>query len=165
MDVGWLPRAKQDARGESDGVFVDEGEDEGGDQSVENPAEHAAEGDVEEELGEPRGAGPIVREAAVAHERRHEEGGDVKDEDRDVLEAATEALREIKGRRAVPALIDALKDKVQYVRWVAAEALGEIKDRRAVPALTQALKDKDEYVRQAAAEALKMSRPTKREPL
>ncbi|MEM4359453.1 MAG: HEAT repeat domain-containing protein, partial [Candidatus Bilamarchaeaceae archaeon] len=69
-------------------------------------------------------------------------------------EGAAEALGKIGDARAVPVLIDALKDKDRYVRYEAAEALGKIGDARAVPVLIDALKDKDRYVRYEAAEAL-----------
>ncbi|TAN62652.1 DEAD/DEAH box helicase [bacterium] len=61
-----------------------------------------------------------------------------------------------KDLRAVPALIEALKDEYQLVSQLAAEALGELKDPRAVLPLIMVLRDKDEdwLVRQAAAEAL-----------
>jgi HEAT repeat protein len=60
------------------------------------------------------------------------------------------------GPAAVPALIEALKDKDRNVRRAAALALGKIgpATKDAVPALIEALKDKESYVRSAAAWAL-----------
>ncbi len=60
------------------------------------------------------------------------------------------------GAPAVPALIEALKDKDNdlYIRGNAAYALGEIKDPQAVPPLIEALKDEDLVVRRVAAYAL-----------
>jgi hypothetical protein len=59
------------------------------------------------------------------------------------------------GKAAVPALIKVLKDKDYYVRLKAAETLGEIGDEAAVPALVKLLNDEDSDVRSAAIEALK----------
>ncbi len=67
--------------------------------------------------------------------------------------AAAEALGKIGDPQALPALIEALKDKDSGVREVAAGALREI-GPQALPALIEALKDKDSEVRRAAAEAL-----------
>ncbi|MEM2908722.1 MAG: HEAT repeat domain-containing protein, partial [Candidatus Bilamarchaeaceae archaeon] len=69
------------------------------------------------------------------------------------------ALGKIGDARAVPALIDALKDKNEDVRYGAAWALGEIAEKggdcsAAVPALIDALKDEKRDVREGAAEAL-----------
>ena len=57
---------------------------------------------------------------------------------------------------AVPALIAALSDPEEYVRWEAAAALGIIGPgaKDAVPELTKALADKNFSVRRNAAEAL-----------
>ena len=55
---------------------------------------------------------------------------------------------------AVSALIKALKDKSEDVRWTAAETLGYIGDKSAIPALHKALKDKNEFVRLRARDAL-----------
>jgi len=68
--------------------------------------------------------------------------------------AAPQALGKIGNPQAVPALLQALKDKEWRVRWAAAEALESIGDPQAVPALIQALKNEDLWVRQAAAGAL-----------
>jgi HEAT repeat protein len=68
---------------------------------------------------------------------------------------AAEALKKI-GSAAVPALIEALKDRDGYVRRNAAGALGIIgRDAKAaVPALNEALNDKNRDVRESAAWAL-----------
>jgi HEAT repeat protein len=72
---------------------------------------------------------------------------------------ATEALGQLgaAARPAVPALVEALRDKNPGIRPTAAAALGEIGPdaQDAIPALTAALKEKDENVRTAAAEAIK----------
>jgi ABC-type multidrug transport system fused ATPase/permease subunit len=64
-------------------------------------------------------------------------------------EAAAKALGQIGDPQAVRALIQALRDEKEEVRWAAAKALGEIGD-----ALTQALRNEKEEVREAAARAL-----------
>ena len=58
------------------------------------------------------------------------------------------------GGAAVPALVTALTDHAQAVRWHAAEALGAIADRRAIPAQIQAFDDPDPAVRWHAARGL-----------
>jgi HEAT repeat protein len=60
------------------------------------------------------------------------------------------------GRRAIPDLIEALKDKDASVRWAAAGALGNLPGdmRMAVPVLIGALHDEDEQVRERAARSL-----------
>jgi len=63
-------------------------------------------------------------------------------------------LGKIKDKRAVSALIDALKDEDNDARGEAARALGYICDASAVPALIRVLKDEDRHVRKGAAEAL-----------
>jgi HEAT repeat protein len=55
-----------------------------------------------------------------------------------VRNQAAEALAKIGDKRAVPALIAALKDEDEQVRNQAAEALAKIGDKRAVPALKAA---------------------------
>jgi HEAT repeat protein len=59
-------------------------------------------------------------------------------------------------RRAIPALIEALKDTDPSVRWAAALALGNIPGdmRIAVAALIEALHDPDDQVREHAADSL-----------
>ena len=60
----------------------------------------------------------------------------------------------IKPGGGISALIQALKDESEFVRYSAAEALGKIKDERAVKSLNQALKDESENVRTAVERAL-----------
>jgi HEAT repeat protein len=67
---------------------------------------------------------------------------------------AAMALGRIGDPYAVPALIDALKDKKSEVRSLAAWALGAIKDVRAVPALFDSLKSRVWEVRIYAAQSL-----------
>jgi HEAT repeat protein len=66
---------------------------------------------------------------------------------------AREELVDI-GRAAVPALIGALHDPDEHVRWEAAKALGQISDSSAAPALVEALLDPNFGVRWLAAEGL-----------
>jgi HEAT repeat protein len=67
---------------------------------------------------------------------------------------AVKELGEIKDKRAVPPLINALKDADSYVRGQAARALGKIEDASAVQPLIDALGDNFTYVRREAATAL-----------
>ena len=74
---------------------------------------------------------------------------------------AIEALGSMKSKKAIPYLIDALKDGHPNIRVSAAEALGAIGDAVALPALKEALDDHTETlvnapktVSQAAAEAI-----------
>jgi HEAT repeat protein len=57
-------------------------------------------------------------------------------------------------KRAVSALVKALRSKTHSVRWEAAKALGQIGDAAATEALVRALEDKMFDVRWLAAEAL-----------
>ena len=66
---------------------------------------------------------------------------------------ARAALAEI-GKPAVGALVSALKDRNQTVRWESAKALGTIRDPKSIDALVAALRDKLFDVRWLAAEAL-----------
>jgi HEAT repeat protein len=66
---------------------------------------------------------------------------------------AREELVDI-GRAAVPALVQALHDPDEHVRWEAAKALGQISDSSAAPALVEALLDANFGVRWLAAEGL-----------
>ena len=77
----------------------------------------------------------------------------LKDSDKDVRQAAAEALEKI-GTCTVEPLIAALKDSDKDVRQAAAEALGKIGDIRAVEPLVAALKDGNSFPRKAAAQAL-----------
>lgn len=73
--------------------------------------------------------------------------------DSDAREPSIKKLAEI-GEPAVPALINALRNKDQLVRCGAIEALGNIADSGAIPVLIDVLKDDNEYVRSNAVEAL-----------
>jgi hypothetical protein len=75
---------------------------------------------------------------------------------RDVRIHAAFALIQFKDARAVPGLIEALRDKFmeEYKRQVAAIALGQIGDTTAVPNLIDALRDKEWGIGRAAAVAL-----------
>ena len=66
------------------------------------------------------------------------------------------ADRELKamGSRAVPPLIDLLKDKRSGIRQLAAQYLGQMKDRRAVPALIVTMNDQEVDVRNEAVRSL-----------
>ena len=73
----------------------------------------------------------------------------------DVIVEAIKSLGKIKDPKALPALIEALKDESDgTVRCAAALAMGQIKDKSAVPYLISALDDKYWYVRRDAAKAL-----------
>ena len=90
----------------------------------------------------------------------------LKDGNRDVQQAAAEALGEIGDPKAVEPLIEALKDGDEEIRRIAAKALGEIGDPKAVEPLIDALKDGNRDVQQAAAEALgEIGDPKAVEPL
>ncbi len=58
------------------------------------------------------------------------------------------------GRPAVAALVSALKDRNQTMRWESAKALGQIRDPKSIDALVAALQDRLFDVRWLAAEAL-----------
>ena len=77
----------------------------------------------------------------------------LKDNDKDVRQAAVEVLGKI-DTRVIEPLIAALEDSNWQVRQTAVEALGKIGDARAVEPLVAALTDSDGNVRQAAAEVL-----------
>ncbi len=73
----------------------------------------------------------------------------------DVIIESIKALGKIKDPKALPALIEALKDESDgSVRCAAALAMGQIKDETAVPYLIKSLDDKYWYVRRDAAKAL-----------
>lgn len=67
-------------------------------------------------------------------------------------EKAADYLGEIGDPRAVPALIEALKDPA--ISWIAAESLGKLGDPRAVPPLIAALGSDEKWLRRNAATAL-----------
>jgi len=58
------------------------------------------------------------------------------------------------GKRAVPRLVEVLKDRNDLVRWEATKALAEIGDSEAAPALVKALEDEEFGIRWTAAEGL-----------
>ena len=58
-------------------------------------------------------------------------------------------------RQAVPAILNALKDKDQHVRWRAAHAVGALGDPSAGDALAEVLSDSSEKARSAAVYSLK----------
>ena len=77
-----------------------------------------------------------------------------------------QAIRELGGRpeeaeRAVPALVEALRDESGYVRRDAAYALGKFgaEAKAVVPALLAARKDRERKVRKAVDDALKKIDP------
>jgi HEAT repeat protein len=57
-------------------------------------------------------------------------------------------------RRAVPALVQALTDKNDFIRASAADALGSLGDSQVVKALTGVLNDPDPSVQSSAQHAL-----------
>jgi HEAT repeat protein len=65
-------------------------------------------------------------------------------------------LGKLRERRAIPALIEALKDPNMALRNNAAFALGEIGDCEAAPHLIELLRDPEERVRKSAIKALGM---------
>ncbi|MCK4736590.1 MAG: HEAT repeat domain-containing protein [Methanophagales archaeon] len=66
--------------------------------------------------------------------------------DRDVRGAAAKALGNIRDKRAVEPLVQALKDEYLRVRRGVAETLGKIGDKRAVEPLIHAFGDETHYV-------------------
>ena len=98
----------------------------------------------------------------------------LQDDDRDVRQAAVEALGRIRDLRSVSPLIAALRDKDTSVRRVVNESLNKITPdwpqseavTQQVPEFIEALQDDDRDVRQATAEALAYFRdPRSVEPL
>ena len=71
---------------------------------------------------------------------------------------AVRLLSQRKGDAAqsVPALVEALKDKENDIRWSAAIGLGRLGEsaKEAIPALETARRDRDAWVREAAGVAL-----------
>ncbi|RKY41050.1 MAG: hypothetical protein DRP85_07295, partial [Candidatus Makaraimicrobium thalassicum] len=98
--------------------------------------------DILGEMGDARAVGPITKVLL-------NDGVDI------YRREAAVALGNIGDKRAVEALIEALKDENDEVRRYAARALGKISDERAAEPLVQALKDEDLRVRESAAEALR----------
>jgi HEAT repeat protein len=72
----------------------------------------------------------------------------------DVRWKSAKALGQIRDKRAVESLIEALSDDHEYVRKCSTEALGEIGDDRALDKLVAALNDEDVEIRTSAANAL-----------
>ena len=91
--------------------------------------------------------------------------GDLKSSQEGDRIKAARLLPQRKGdaAQAVPALIEALKDKQGDVRWSAAIGLGYFGEqaRDAIPALQEAQRDRDARVREAASVALSRIDPTK----
>jgi HEAT repeat protein len=69
----------------------------------------------------------------------------LKDDAREIVQAAAVALPEIKDARAIEPLIEALKHDSSTVRRNAAQALGQFRDRRAIQPLRTLLEKEDEY--------------------
>ncbi len=81
--------------------------------------------------------------------------GIIETPDLDVRKFVVDILGDIKDRRAVPALIDRLRDADENIQVAAAEALGKIRDRRAVDALLNCLTHHNQgWLDYASAEAL-----------
>jgi HEAT repeat protein/beta-lactamase regulating signal transducer with metallopeptidase domain len=78
----------------------------------------------------------------------------LKDSDKEVREAAMQALVQLRDPAVFEPLLQALKDAAAGVREQAAHALGEMRDKRAVEPLSAALKDENADVREQAAFAL-----------
>lgn len=68
--------------------------------------------------------------------------------------AAVTALGRLGDKKAMKALVGALKDKSATVRAIAAVSLGKLGHRAALPALREAAKDDDTLVRKRAKEAI-----------
>ncbi len=109
-----------------------------------------------------RDSSPIVRAAALNTFRAVADLKSIErllealraDPNREVRWQAAAELEALEDARAVPALIQALKDRDPLVRVGAAEALKGIPDAAALRPLIRALKDPDPGVRRAATEAL-----------
>jgi HEAT repeat protein len=76
------------------------------------------------------------------------------DQDPDVRAGAGEALGQIRSKKALSPLTEALWDKDPGVRLAAAKALGQMADPRATLALAERLKDSDPAVRRTAAASM-----------
>ncbi|HEY3054844.1 MAG TPA: HEAT repeat domain-containing protein [Thermoanaerobaculia bacterium] len=77
-----------------------------------------------------------------------------KDDDPRVRQYLTLVLGKIGDARAVPVLVDALRDPVVETRIYALIALAELRDRSSVPAVIAATRDEDKDVRKTAIYAL-----------
>jgi HEAT repeat protein len=79
----------------------------------------------------------------------------MRDQAPDVRAAVAASLGDLRDRRAVDPLIQALKDEYKMVKLAAALALADIGDKRAVPALNEAVSsERDEESRAQMKEAL-----------
>lgn len=67
---------------------------------------------------------------------------------------AAEGLGELGDPRAIPALVQALRDPHAFVRWAAAQAIGRIGGEEAISLLLPLLQESDALVRRSAADAL-----------
>lgn len=77
-----------------------------------------------------------------------------KNDDPRIRQYLTLVLGKLGDRRAVPALVDALKDPVVETRIYALIALAELHDPGSVPAVIEATNDEDKDVRKTAVYAL-----------
>lgn len=77
-----------------------------------------------------------------------------KEGDPRIRQYLTLVLGKLGDARAVPLLIDALRDPVVETRIYALIALAELRDRRAVPAIIEATRDQEKDVRKTAVYAL-----------
>jgi hypothetical protein len=96
--------------------------------------------------------GPVFARMAACTHYLHKKFPKAFRNDTDLKRRLVEAFGAA-GAPAVPALIQALRDRSENVRRAAAEALGKLGDPQAVPAFIKALRDRSENVRFAAAEA------------
>lgn len=133
---------------------------------AEAPSERLKEekpGDLQERLADLKSTDPVQRRNAcveLASRRDPVSIPAVEAAARDPVPAvrsvALAALRALRGREALPRLLQVLaQDPVPEVRWRAAIELEAVGDKEAVPVLIQALRDKSGLVRSGAAEALK----------
>lgn len=105
---------------------------------------------------------PIVRNSAVQELGKRKEKLAVEkliellknDENALVRDNAAYALCEIGDVRSIPSLIEALKDKDEWVRKSAAKALGILKARDALTSLISLTEDPSPSVRKAAVRSL-----------
>lgn len=152
-DIGWLLEPGGDAEEENGDAAPGREpsrEDEGG-----SPLQKVAR--IAPALQDPD---PVIRTAAIEALRVIGIAAErtlirtLKDPEKSVRAATTEALGTMRSSQAVPYLIRLLaKDPEKDVRLAAAEALGIIRDSYAVPYLIRAFRDKDVLVRSAAAKA------------
>lgn len=123
---------------------------------IRNPA------DVSAVLAATSDADPVVRAEALGSLRAIQGPPSLEkltealrsDADPNVRWRAAIELEALKDKKAVPALIQALKDRSALVRGGAAEALKGIPDPQALSPLMHSLRDSDTSVRRAATEGL-----------